>query len=459
MLNKIVIKNFKCFDRNTPQIKLKNFNVICGPNSSGKSTINQAILIHLQNNKFKKESFISNGKFVHFDEFAEIKNSATSSEKDIQIELINDENKTCKMILSADSDGKTIMCKELLSQFDLIEEENIFYISASRIGPEDVYNKLTNNLIEQFGQNAIGFLAKYQNETINEKYAYVNSPTKDYKFIKEVNYWLQEIIGEQINVSELSRTDRSTATYSREVNSLEVRNKNTGSGLSYIITILVSVLSVSIKNLNEKPLFIIENPEIHLHPTAQISLMKFLIHMSQFCQIIVETHSDYIIKKSLQCSNGQVIKLNKDFKPIYYNKRSKYTLKTLSLGEIQWTAFDLPTIDFHINLFSYLQQKYEEFALNELDDKLRKTQSFKNKRSMIDTRCKRFLSNGKNSKNPESIFETLPVYLRNVIDHPVRRKGGNEPPRKKYRETEETFNNALKTSIEFMIEVIKENNW
>ena len=319
MLNKIVIKNFKCFDRNTPQIKLKNFNVICGPNSSGKSTINQAILIHLQNNKFKKESFISNGKFVHFDEFAEIKNSATSSEKDIQIELINDENKSCKMILSADSDGKTIMCKELLSQFNLIEEENIFYISASRIGPEDVYNKLTNNLIEQFGQNAIGFLAKYQNETINEKYAYVNSPTKDYKFIKEVNYWLQEIIGEQINVSELSRTDRSTATYSREVNSLEVRNKNTGSGLSYIITILVSVLSVSIKNLNEKPLFIIENPEIHLHPTAQISLMKFLIHMSQFCQIIVETHSDYIIKKSLQCSNGQVIKLNKDFKPIYYN--------------------------------------------------------------------------------------------------------------------------------------------
>ena len=270
MISKIIIKNFKCFDEKTPPIVLKNFNVICGPNSSGKSTVNQAILIHLQNNQLDKEHFISNGKFVHFDDFTEIKNSAISSDKDVKIELINEKKETCKMILCSHPNGKTIMCKELSSQFQLIEEGNLFYISANRIGPEDVYNKFTNRLIEQFGENAIGFLAKYQNEIIDEKYVYCKSPTKDYKFIKEVNFWLREIIGEQINVSELDRTDRSTATYSKDANSLSVRNKNTGSGLSYIITILVSVLSISIKKMSEKPTIIIENPKY-----ISIRLLKF----------------------------------------------------------------------------------------------------------------------------------------------------------------------------------------
>lgn len=457
MLRKIKIKNFKCFDNKTPIINLKRFNVICGPNSSGKSTINQAILIHLQNNQLSKENFISNGKYVHFDDFSEIKNSNTSKEKDVLIELDNEKNEICKMVLCSHFNGKDIMCKELLSQFKLLEEENIFYISASRIGPEDVYNKFTNKLIEQYGQNAIGFLAKFQDVTIDSKYAFIKSHDKEYKLIKEVNYWLKEIIGEKINVSELSRTDRSTATYSREVNELEVRNKNTGSGLSYIISILVMLLSISVKEMREKPTFIIENPEIHLHPVAQIKLMRFLSFMSQFCQIIIETHSDHIIKNSLEISNGQVIKLNKDFIPIYYNKRSKYTLKTLTLGEIQWTAFDLPTIDFHISLFSYLQYKYNEYSLNELDDLIRKTQVFKDNKQSLDTRCRRYLRNG-NSRNPESSNETLPVYLRNMIDHPVKRPGSSEPPRKKYRD-EKSFNDALKTSIKCMIDIIKENHW
>ncbi len=458
MISKIIIKNFKCFDEKTPPIVLKNFNVICGPNSSGKSTVNQAILIHLQNNQLDKEKFISNGKFVHFDDFTEIKNAAISSDKDVIIELINEKKETCKMILCSNPNGKTIMCKDLSSQFRLIEENNLFYISANRIGPEDVYNKFTNRLIEQFGENAIGFLAKYQNEIINEKYAYYKSPTKDYKFIKEVNFWLHEIIGEQINVSELDRTDRSTATYSKDANLLSVRNKNTGSGLSYIITILVSVLSISIKEISEKPTIIIENPEIHLHPIAQIRLMKFLSFMAQFCQIVIETHSDHIIKNFLQYDNAQVIKLNKDYNPVYYNKRSKYTLKTLTLGEVQWTAFDLATIDFHIALFSYLQQKYNEYSLNELDDKIRKTYVFQQNKKIIDTRCKRYMINGKNSKNPESNYETLPVYLRNMIDHPVKKPGNKEPTRRKYRKPEE-FQDALKTSIDFMLNVIKENNW
>ena len=155
-------------------------------------------------------------------------------------------------------------------------------------------------------------MAKNQDAIINEKFVYEKQPGKDYKFSKEIKYWLQEIIDEEINVKEILRTDRSTATYTHKNNTLEVRNKNTGNGLSYIISILVMVFSVSLKGDDKKPLFIIENPEIHLHPLAQTKLMSFISFMSEFCQFIIESHSEYIVNSALQKKGAQVIKLNKD---------------------------------------------------------------------------------------------------------------------------------------------------
>ena len=453
MIAQLQMKNFKCYKDCT--LNFKNFNVICGPNSSGKSTINQAILLLLQNNHGDREKLISNGKFVHFDDIEEIKNDEISSEKEVCIRIKNEKKQQANLKIKKSMVSGEIECLLNSNNFLLEEEKNIFYLSADRIGPVDVYTKYSECIGIQ-GENAIGFLAKYKNSPIKEQYSYIKHASKDYLFIKEVNYWLEEIIGEKINVSNLERTDKSRAMYFKDGKSLQVRNKNTGSGLSYVISIIVMVLSVAVREMNEQPTFIIENPEIHLHPIAQLKLMDFLSFMSQYCQIIIETHSDHIIKNSLQGKDGQVIKISKDYKPIYYNKRSKYTLKTLTLGEVQWTAFDIPTIDFHISLFSYLQEIKKEFALNELDDIIRDTTVFKMNKDIYDTRCKRYLKGGKNSKNPKSIFETLPVYMRNVIDHPVRKKGGNEPPRKKYRKNKKEFEDALRLSIDFLIKVIEE---
>ena len=52
---------------------------------------------------------------------------------------------------------------------------------------------------------------------------------------------------------------------------------------------------------------IIENPEIHLHPSAQSKLMEFLsITSKSGVQVWVETHSDHIV-------NGALVLLNKGF--------------------------------------------------------------------------------------------------------------------------------------------------
>lgn len=72
---------------------------------------------------------------------------------------------------------------------------------------------------------------------------------------------------------------------------VKVRATHIGFGLTYALPIIVSVLSLS-----ENSLFLVENPEAHLHPFSQSRLGAFLAIMSELGrQIFVETHSDHFV--------------------------------------------------------------------------------------------------------------------------------------------------------------------
>ncbi len=74
--------------------------------------------------------------------------------------------------------------------------------------------------------------------------------------------------------------------------------------VSYILPIIISCLVRQIDKINiienylkkeENEIIIIENPEAHLHPSAQSKLGYFLAKTSKYIQIIIETHSEHII--------------------------------------------------------------------------------------------------------------------------------------------------------------------
>lgn len=86
----------------------------------------------------------------------------------------------------------------------------------------------------------------------------------------------------QVKYNNNPRNKSSDALYCRPV--------NIGSGVSYLISIIISCLGSS-----DNDILIIENPEIHLHPKAQSKLCEFLYFVSKANrQIFVETHSDHI---------------------------------------------------------------------------------------------------------------------------------------------------------------------
>ncbi|MCE2396914.1 AAA family ATPase [Candidatus Poribacteria bacterium] len=74
-----------------------------------------------------------------------------------------------------------------------------------------------------------------------------------------------------------------------------------GYGVSQILPILVNSLDPPIRRgpLMEKPFFLLQQPEVHLHPRAQAELSSLLAMSSQFrLGCIVETHSDYMIDRA-----------------------------------------------------------------------------------------------------------------------------------------------------------------
>ncbi|GEM_PF-6255341 len=79
----------------------------------------------------------------------------------------------------------------------------------------------------------------------------------------------------------------------------------TGTGTMEFIVILTALLGA------KESVFVFEEPEIHLHPSAQKNLFKFLQERSETNQIIVITHSIHFVDIT-NISNNYVFKLNHD---------------------------------------------------------------------------------------------------------------------------------------------------
>lgn len=108
-----------------------------------------------------------------------------------------------------------------------------------------------------------------------------------------LNYW----IATKFNIAEGINVKESIGNLISEifvkVNGKEISINNVGFGASQIIPIIADVLTSGRKKIT-----IIDEPEIHLHPKLQSQLAEFFYKMSLLHpNIIIETHSEYLIEK------------------------------------------------------------------------------------------------------------------------------------------------------------------
>lgn len=286
MIKNININNFKSLKN--AQIELGHFNLLCGTNASGKSSLLQAILLVAQNFT-QDDEIVLNGELVNLGEFREIKNFNASIDVPVSISLADYSQNLSS--LSFNQEG--VIEKNV--NFPRINQQ-LYYLSANRIGSSDVFERASKkNTFGLLGEFAISFLQDKRDENMPEQLIYDRDNGTAHLFVDEVNYWMEKITGSTLKVEKIQKTNKLVLSYSNNGN-YQVRTSNTGSGLSYVVSIIILGLGVGLLSTEdtEKPIVIIENPEIHLHPKAQSLLTEFLSWLSNYMQIILETHSDHI---------------------------------------------------------------------------------------------------------------------------------------------------------------------
>ncbi len=279
-------------------VECSKLNLFVGTNSSGKSTFLQALLLLAQREL--------NGKYVSIGDLREVRNYYMSNHS-IIIEVFGKNEKEpdwIEFIEDREQEKEGYIMITPPSGICVDAEESMFclgvsgfhYLSCHRMGVNDVYTK---NMLNETdfgidGEYTLAYLLKKEGGAVDEKIS-VHSEDVTNSLLDQVNYWLNYIVGTTLYINDLKKTNHLQVKYNNNPanaasEALHCRPVNVGSGISYLISIIISCLGAE-----EDSVIIIENPEIHLHPKAQSRLCDFLYFISKSGrQLFVETHSDHI---------------------------------------------------------------------------------------------------------------------------------------------------------------------
>jgi predicted ATPase len=270
MIRKISLNGFKSFLN--ADLELNHLTLLTGLNSSGKSSVIQALRM-LENAARGKENILLEGH----GSAEELKNIYVRDK--FSIGVSDDQNNSFSVSfpdLSKENNGGLIF-------------PEIIYISASRFGPKTsipIYNdSYKKSRIGENGENVLQCIEQLGGEILDERLKYEKSEGLTLEY--NIKGWLSVIspdIEFKYHIDKL--TDSSYSTFN------EHRATNVGFGLSYTLPVITALL---VGTVIPNSFVIIENPEAHLHPKGQSEIAKLIALCSQAgAQVIVETHSDHI---------------------------------------------------------------------------------------------------------------------------------------------------------------------
>lgn len=293
-MDKIHLKNFKCFRDKT--ININNLTVLAGTNSVGKSSVIQGILVlhsALHNNGIV-ELNKSMGVMLGYD--TSILN-VHAEDSDISIEYSSElDGKKVNQTFRVEEKRMKVQAQELANLKDVPEalvNKEIYYLCAERIGPR------LDNQDGVLPYRNVGTQGEYTAQVLEEDSGRVkvlsqrwHDNTSDPGLKAQTNAWLSDVIPD-LEVGKVSRLGLQTQIFvkSKSIGE-EFYTTNVGFGFSYVLPIIVTGLIAKTGSF-----MIVENPEVHLHPAAQVAFAHFLFHIAKSgVNVIVETHSDHILE-------------------------------------------------------------------------------------------------------------------------------------------------------------------
>lgn len=300
MISEIELRNFKGWAEQI--VPLGALTLVTGLNGSGKSTLLQSLLVLRQSHE---QGLLASGRLAINGDLATLGTGKDAfceyGEGDkLSIALTWRDKKRAEYAFYYDSASDVLDAK---ASFEVPPRppftSDMAYLSAERVGPRvssEVSEFRVRNRRElgSRGELAVQFLSIHGRDPI--PFLSLQHPkAASTSLLHQVEAWLSEISpGTRLHVGEHRDLDAVQLRYSfsgEAGGTNPYRATNVGFGLSYTLPILVAILSARAGGL-----LLIENPEAHLHPRAQVCLARMLaVVAAAGVQVVVETHSDHVL--------------------------------------------------------------------------------------------------------------------------------------------------------------------
>ena len=202
-------------------------------------------------------------------------------------------------------------------------------------------------------------------------------------------------------------TDEKKVTFSKNEKNIAIDDLSTGE--KQIVFRGAQLLKNS-KNLNGG-IVLIDEPELSMHPKWQSKVFDYYTGLfsqggTQMSQIFFATHSENVIQAATKdLDNTLIIILSSDGGVIKADKMSKMVLPTATAAEINYLAFGVHTVDYHIALYGDFQLQTGKSSIAAADAEIEAQPEY------VPAQHEKIDAYGPG-------YKTLPTYIRNKIDHP-----------------------------------------
>ena len=323
MISRLDLRHFKCFQE--LRLPLGSLTLLSGANASGKSSVLQALALLQQTMREHEWStrLVLNGMSACLGVVSDVVDQVYGR-RECRIGLAHadgecqwrfrGERKEMSMAVSAvrvngerfDSPEslRHLMPVGVADQGVAERIAGLTYLTAERTGPREVYrleDPRVAPVVGPTGDGAVGVLHSGRDERVLPALLIDNRPpTRWWQVIARMERFFP---GCGLAIEKIPHTNAATLGLRTSPDTDFHRPINTGFGLTQVLPVVVAAVSAK-----RNDLLLIENPEVHLHPSGQTAMGEFLVEVAGAgVQVLIETHSDHILNGVRRAVKNEVL--------------------------------------------------------------------------------------------------------------------------------------------------------
>ena len=323
MLTQLDLRHFKCFE--LLHLPLHPLTLLSGTNASGKSSALQALVLLHQTMREHEWSLrlMLNGESVQLGTVSDIVDKVYGR-RECEIGLVDGET-SIQWVFTGERLEMSMAVKRVITNGISIDDptqlryllspdtmsslperlKNLTYLTAERMGPREMYameDPQVTPVVGPSGEDAASVLYAKRDEHVCE--ALILPDASGRSLQQQVEARMRTFFpGCRLEIQPVPYANAVTLGLRTSDDTGFHRPVHAGFGITQILPIVIAALAAKPKDL-----LLIENPEVHLHPAAQVQMGQFLAKVAHSgIQVILETHSDHILNGARRAVRAGVL--------------------------------------------------------------------------------------------------------------------------------------------------------